>query len=110
MGPVVAERRLRVSGRPDLDVRLRIGKPRPYPDDPRENYYCPYEITGLGKEHGGHIGGVDAIQAVELTLRVLPSVLDALRREYPGLGWEDAPPGDYGFTLPSESDIGERSQ
>jgi Domain of unknown function (DUF6968) len=98
LGPVIAERRLRVKGHPDLDVRIRIGTPSPFADAPYGDYYCPYQIIGLGSERVRHAGGVDAVQALELAIHVLPTELDALRQEHPGLGWEDAPDGDYGFS------------
>jgi hypothetical protein len=96
--PIGAERRLRVTGHPELDVRVRIGTPRPFPDDPHANYYCPYQIAGLGSAKVRYAGGVDAMQALELALHILPTELDALRQEHPGLGWVDAPDGDYGFS------------
>jgi hypothetical protein len=89
---------LRVTGRPDLDVRIRIGTPCPFPDDPQSNYYCPYQIDGLGNAKVRYAGGVDALQALELALHILPTELGALRQHYPGLGWEDAPEGEYGFS------------
>ena len=98
LGSVIAERRLRVSGHPELDVRIRIGTPRPFPDAPHGDYYCPYQISGLGSAKVRHTGGVDAVQALELAIHILPTELDALRQTHPGLGWEDAPEGDYGFS------------
>ena len=98
LGPIIAERRLRVTGRPDLDVCIRIGTPRPFPDAPHGDYYCPYQISGLGPAKVRHTGGVDAVQALELAIDILPTELDALRQTHPGLGWEDAPGGDYGFS------------
>ena len=96
LGPVIAERRLRVTGRPELEVRIKIGVPRPYPD--QRDYYCPYQVAGIGTEKVKFAGGVDALQALELAVWTLPTELDALRQDYPGLGWLDAPEGDYGFS------------
>jgi hypothetical protein len=98
LGAVIAERRLRVIGRPELEVRVRIGTPRPFPDDPNTNYYCPYQIHGVGSGKVRYAGGVDALQALELAIHILPTELDALRQTCPGLGWVDAPEGDYGFS------------
>ena len=98
LGPIVAERRLNVVGRADLEVWVRLGMPRPFPDDPRENYYCPYQITGIGDTKVRYAGGVDAVQALELALHLLPTELDRIRAQQPGLRWEDAPEGDYGFS------------
>jgi hypothetical protein len=98
LGAVIAERRLRLLDRPDVDVRVRIGAPRPF-DEAASDYYCPFQITGIGSGKVRRIGGVDAVQALELTLRVLPSALDGLRKQYPDLRWLDADEGDFGFHL-----------
>jgi hypothetical protein len=84
LGPIIAERRLRVTGRPELDVRVRLGTPRPLTDAPYGDYYCPYQIVGVGNEKVRYAGGVDAIQALELALHILPTELDALREECQG--------------------------
>jgi hypothetical protein len=97
LGTVIAERRLRVTGRPELDVRVRIGMPRAF-QEARADYFCPYQILGIGSGKVRYAGGVDALQALELAVLILPTELEALRRDHPGLGWEDAPDGDYGFT------------
>lgn len=98
LGPVIAERQLRVLERPDLEVCVRLGAPRPFPDDPLSNYYCPYQVIGVGDAKVRYAGGVDSLQALELALHLLPTELDRLRQECPGLGWLDAPNGDYGFS------------
>jgi hypothetical protein len=98
LGQVVAERHLRIVGRPYVEVWVRLGVPRPFPDDPLNNYYCPYQVTGIGDAKVRYAGGVDSLQALELALHLLPTVLDRLRQEHPGLGWLDAPDGDYGFS------------
>jgi len=97
LGSVIAERRLRVTGQPELDVRVRIGTPSPFFDSPHSSYYCPYQITGLDDSKVKYAGGVDGVQALELAIRILPAELDALRQRHPGLGWEDALEGDFGF-------------
>jgi hypothetical protein len=101
LGAVVAERRLRIEGQPTVDVTLRVGLPMPFPPEPPgtfAGYYCPYQIVGIGREKVGYAPGVDAVQALEEAIHILPTELDALRRDHPGLRWEDAPAGDFGFT------------
>jgi hypothetical protein len=98
LGQVIAERRLRVSGRPDLEVWVRLGTPRPFQDDSTDDYYCPYQVSGVGDAKVRYASGVDALQALELALHILPTELDRLRKKYPGLGWEDAAEGEYGFS------------
>jgi len=97
LGLVVAERRLRLSDDPDREVWVRLGLPQLFPDQPFRDYYCPYQIVGLGDERVRYAAGVDSLHAIEGALLLLPTELNALRKSYPGLGWEDAPDGHYGF-------------
>ena len=98
LGQVIAERRLRLSDSPGREVWVRLGLPRPFPDAPFGDYYCPYQIVGIGDERVRHAGGVDGLQALELALLVLPTELNVLRRTFPGLGWDDGPDGQYAFS------------
>ena len=98
LGEVIAKRRLRVTGRPDLDVWVVVGKPRPLPDGPDGDCYCPYQVTGIGDEKVRYAVGIDSIQALELAIHILPTELDRLRKGHPGLRWEDAAEGAYGFS------------
>lgn len=98
LGEVIAKRRLNVPGQPDLAIWVILGTPRPFPDASRGDYYCPYQITGIGDEKVRHAAGVDSLQALELALHILPTMLDSLRMAHPGLRWENARAGDYGFS------------
>lgn len=100
LGQVIAERLLRAVGSDGLDVRVLVGLPYPFRDEPYDNYLCPYQVKGLGDAKVRHATGVDAVQALELALRILPVQLDVLRVQHPGQ-WEDASAGDYGFSGPS---------
>ena len=111
LGRIIAERRLRDAEDPSREVRLLIGEPREFPDTPNRDYYCPLQVVGVGAERVLCIGGVDAVQALELAVLILPSVLENLRKDHPGLGWVDAPPGDYGLNAtvmshPRNTEIG----
>lgn len=96
LGVVIAERRFHVLGRPDLDIRLRLGMPRAF-DASRGDFYCPYQIAGFGSETVRYVGGVDGLHALELAIRCLPTELESLRLALPGLRWEDATDGQFGF-------------
>lgn len=96
LGGVIAERRFHVLGRPDLDIRLRLGMPRAF-DDGRGDFYCPYQIVGFGSDAVRYVGGVDGLHALELAIRCLPTELESLRLALPGLRWEDATDGLLGF-------------
>ncbi len=95
LGEVIAVRRLHIEGEPTREVIVLVGKPQPFSDS--DDYYCPYKIAGIGQEAIRYAGGVDAVQAMEEVIRVLPVELSALLQKHPGLRWEDAPAGDFGF-------------
>jgi hypothetical protein len=95
LGDVVAERRLHVAGETERVVLVRIGRPQPI--DARADYYCPYQIVGVGSERVKYACGVDSLQAMEEAIRILPAELNRLRRSCPGLRWEDGAAGDFGF-------------
>lgn len=69
LGAVIAERVLEL--RDGGEVRVRIGKPKPFPDDPNLNFYCPYQIVWVRSDGVRYAGGVDAIQAFSLALRMI---------------------------------------
>ncbi|MEJ0009448.1 MAG: hypothetical protein WDN72_02320 [Alphaproteobacteria bacterium] len=48
-------------------VTITIAKPQKFPDS--KDYYCCYNIAGIGNEKIKYAGGVDAIQALELALK-----------------------------------------
>jgi hypothetical protein len=95
VGEIIARRKLYVDGTPRKEAAVLIGKPCQFSESP--DYYCPYQIVGVGNERVMYAGGVDAIQALEETMAILPTELEVLFRAYPTLRWEDAPPGDLGF-------------
>ncbi len=98
LGMVIAERILEVPGHPNLDIRVKIGQPRPFPDDPEEkDFYCPYQITGIDDEKVRYMGGMDSMQALMLAIKILPVHLDLIRRDYLGLRWLELPAGQYGI-------------
>lgn len=83
LGIVVAERTLRVDrpGRRATVVRVTFGRPvrapRPERGDP---WWCPVQISGLGRRRLERVPGEDSLQALTLALefvaRVLPGEAD----------------------------------
>jgi len=99
VGEVIATRRLRFDDDPKREARVLIGKPIQFSDS--TDYYCPYQIVGVGTQKVGRAGGFDGVQAIEEAIRILPVELTALLKENPTLRWEDAPLGNFGFREPS---------
>jgi Domain of unknown function (DUF6968) len=78
VGNVIAERRLMFARRRRRSriVSVRFGRPvrspRPRRGDP---WWCPVEITGLGKQTLRPIAGEDSLQALVLALEFVTRVL-----------------------------------
>jgi hypothetical protein len=72
LGTIIATRKLALRGR--YTVTVKIGKPRKYPTPP-DDYYCPFQITGLGNNKIRYAAGVDAVQALWLALQMVGGIL-----------------------------------
>ena len=80
LGKVIAERRLRLERprRRATVVRVRLGcpvrAPRPKRGDP---WWCPIQISGLGKRRLEQVPGEDSLQALILALEFISRTLPA---------------------------------
>jgi hypothetical protein len=101
VGPLVATRALDLRG--ETKVMVRLGRPERFSDS--EDYYCPYEIRGIGAEHVRYAGGVDAVQALELALKAIGATLyTSSEWQTKELTWNGGE--DLGFPVPdSLSDL-----
>jgi hypothetical protein len=78
LGSVIAERTLRVErpGRRATAARVKFGRPvrapRPERGDP---WWCPVEISGLGKRRLEKVAGEDSLQALTLAFEFVSRVL-----------------------------------
>ena len=67
VGDVMATRKLQVLAEPEHEVLVKLGRPQPSPDGPQSGeYFCRFQITGVGDERVRYAAGVDAFQAIEL--------------------------------------------
>ncbi|WP_018350901.1 DUF6968 family protein [Longispora albida] len=76
LGEIIAERQLtahHADGK-TYPVLLRIGKPAPDPATPGD-WYCAHQISGVGDGEIRAIFGVDALQALTLTLQSVRELL-----------------------------------
>ncbi len=80
-------------------VSVIIGKPEKFPDS--DDYYCPYQIMGIGRESVRYAGGIDSVQALILTLNMIGSDLYTSKEAKAGiLRWVGGERGDLGFPVP----------
>jgi hypothetical protein len=104
VGTVIATRELALDG--GQHVQVLVGKPEPFPDG--QDWYCPYQVVGIGAGRVWSAGGVDAVQALILALQSIGAVLVCSREYHAGrLNWDaGSVKGDLGFPLPkSLSDL-----
>jgi hypothetical protein len=80
---VVAERRLvlRTDNEP-TEVLVKLG--RPVPGDTGEDWVCPYEIWFESKCRSMAMHGIDAMQALQLSIATLDVELEVLMRNRSG--------------------------
>jgi hypothetical protein len=103
LGDVIASRALefRGSSGETATVSVEVGRPVRNMDAENECYWCPYRISGLGRERTRAMAGVDSAQALVLALHAIPAEMDAFARDHGGrvtwlggddLGFPDFPP------------------
>jgi len=64
-----------------------IGMPQRFPDG-NDDFFCPFQIVGMGDERIRYAGGVDALQAVWLTLTMIGTILETSSEGQSGsLSW-----------------------
>ena len=103
VGEIIAKRRLYIIGHDKAaeEIILVLGKPQQFPDS--GDYYCPYQITGLGSQKVKYGAGIDAFQAIQLTIEKIAIDLWSLNKELQGrLRWEGDEHGDLGFPPPTK--------
>src|SRR6266496_2248480 len=73
LGRVIARRRLTRGRGPRGVAVVEIGRARK--NKGRDEYYCPYRITGVGDEKVRAAYGVDAVQAMQLVSKAVAAEL-----------------------------------
>jgi len=99
LGDVVLIRKLYLIGETEKEVVVKVGKPRVA--DENGNYYCPFQIVGLGRDKINYAMGIDAVQAMLLGLSKIGIILYASEEWKEGrLRWIGDEQGDLGFPVP----------
>ena len=82
-------------------VTVLIGKPEKFPGE--DDYYCPYQIVGLGSGRVRRAPGVDAIQALQGALQMIGADLYTSDEAQSGrLSWVGGSgPTEIGFPIPA---------
>jgi hypothetical protein len=66
VGEIIATRELQVTGSGKV-IEVRLGRPEKFSDS--DDYYCRYQIMGLGRDRVFYGAGVDQMQALVLALQ-----------------------------------------
>jgi hypothetical protein len=95
---VVLSRILRLAGS-DAPVLITVGRPEQFPDS--HDYFCPYQVTGLGRDHVRYGAGVDPMQAMLLTLKMIGAdVYSSAAYKAGKLSWLEEGNPDLGLPVP----------
>ena len=98
IGEVIAVRRLFLVGEPDREILVKMGSPQKTPGE--QDFYCPFQITGVGDDRPQAIVGIDAFQAMQLAMQFIGGTLMQLNRKNDGrLRWECDEQGGFGFPV-----------
>ena|SRR5579863_8530540 len=104
VGEIIASRRFTLlrKGKEPVEVIVLMGKPEKFPD--HTDYYCPYQIKGIGRQKAMAVGGIDAFQAMQLALSTIGVELEVISKDSGGqLVWDAGDKGDLGFLVPDEN-------
>lgn len=103
VGEVIATRKLYLVHDKESvkEILIFLGKPQPFQNS--SDFYCPYQITGIGDEKVRYAGGVDEIQAIQLVLKMIGAELyTSEEAKFDKLRWLDKTDGDLGFPMPTK--------
>ena len=101
LGEVVAVRCLSLVDEPNREILVKMGRQR---TPGEEDYFCPFQISGMGDERIDAIFGIDAFQAMQLTLQFIGARLLILNQENGGrLRWVCDEKGGLGFPIPDSA-------
>jgi len=96
LGEIIAKRVFRLGETSNNELTVLIGKPAQFPDS--SDFYVPYQISGTGRDSVRRVGGIDAIQCLQLVMKGISAELDRINRENNGLlRWEGDESGSLGF-------------
>ncbi|MCA9429461.1 MAG: hypothetical protein KC940_03025, partial [Candidatus Omnitrophica bacterium] len=98
IGTIIAERQFTLSDNPDRIITARMGMPKVFSDN--GDYCCPIQVLGAGNDRVLEVGGVDAVQAIDLALKALGARLWSMQKESGGkIVWLDEGNWDLGLPM-----------
>ena len=61
------------------------------------SFYTPYQLKGVGSERIKYAGGVDAVQSLQIAMKMIGVELEVLHKPSSKISWECGEEGDFGF-------------
>ncbi|MBA2653193.1 MAG: hypothetical protein H0U73_13155 [Tatlockia sp.] len=96
IGELFLSRVLKLNDINSTTVTVIIGKPQNFPDG--QDYFCPFQIIGIGDGKVTWAGGIDEIQALLLALEQIGNFLSNSKEYKQGaLSWIGSEEGNLGF-------------
>jgi hypothetical protein len=99
LGEIIATRSLtrRNSGKYS-EILVLIGKPRQTGD--WSGFITPFQLRGVGSEVVKYAGGVDAVQSLQLAMKMIGVALEVLNSKADSeIIWDAGEEGDFGFPV-----------
>ena len=100
IGEIIASRKLQLLDENDTKriVSVFVGKPQQALNS--HEYYCPFQVIGVGSQKTQAAQGQDSIQALQSALILIAARLNHLNMELGRrLTWDGGTKGDLGFPL-----------
>jgi hypothetical protein len=97
VGTVIAERQLqfRDPKHGERTVRVLLGAPMESPGS--GEWYCPWQILGLGGDEVRATYGIDAFQCLQLVMKMIGANLYAQTDHGKQVSWINGQSADFGF-------------
>lgn len=78
-------------------ISVIVGKPQPSPDS--QEFQCPFQLIGIGRQDTQTARGHDSIQALQSALTLVAANLNQLNEQLGRrLIWDGGVKGDLGFS------------
>jgi hypothetical protein len=99
LGNVIAKRQLHYSHPDHTSRRVEVLLGSPVQSTRGGEWYCSWQIVGIGSEEVRAAYGVDAFQCLQLVMKMIGATLSALTDDGSRLSWKDNQFGDFGFPM-----------
>jgi len=72
-----------VDDQPGIQIVISLGQPR-RADTEQGDYFCPYQISGVGSAKVRYAVGMDTLQAIQFAIDMIGADVSAINRKLGG--------------------------